>query len=91
MDPRMREEAYQLAQYAEKYQTLNLLETPLIPEPLNRGPSFDERLREAIDVDRMIDESNAELADYANKRIPLPPKDLTQKDLTLLQQVNLVA
>ena len=32
----------------------------------------------------MIEESNAELADYANKRIPLPPKDLSSKDLGLL-------
>lgn len=80
-----------MALFAEKYQTLNLLETPLIPDPINRGPNFDERLREAMDVDQMIEESNAELADYANKRIPLPPKDLSSKDLTLLQQVNLIA
>jgi hypothetical protein len=50
-DPLMREEAYQMALFAEKYQTLNLLETPLIPDPINRGPNFDERLREAMDVD----------------------------------------
>lgn len=47
----MKEEAYQMALFAEKYQTLNLLETPLIPDPVNRGPNFDERLREAMDVD----------------------------------------
>ena len=63
----------------------------MIPEPKNRGPNFEERLREAMDVDQMIDDSNRELAEYANKRIPLPAKDLNKKDLDLLQKVNLMA
>ena len=51
-------------------------DTKLLPTPANRGPDFEERLREAIDVDAMMEESNMELAEYANKRIPLPAKDL---------------
>ena len=31
-----------------------------------RGPNFDERLREAVDVDAMIEEDNMEMKDYAN-------------------------
>jgi hypothetical protein len=31
-----------------------------------RGPNFDERLREAVDVDAMIEEDNMKLKDYAN-------------------------
>jgi|TARA_B110000285_G_C15103682_1_gene606595 hypothetical protein len=31
-----------------------------------RGPNFDERLREAVDVDAMIEEDNLKLKDYAN-------------------------
>ena len=52
----MREQAYQIAVFAEKYQTFDLLKTKLLPEPINRGPDFDERLREAIDVDKQIEE-----------------------------------
>lgn len=66
-------------------------DTKLLPTPANRGPDFEERLREAIDVDAMMEESNMELAEYANKRIPLPAKDLNQKDSDLLSKVNLVA
>ena len=42
--------------FAEKYQTFDILDTCLIPEPMNRGPGFDERLRESMDVDKMIEE-----------------------------------
>jgi hypothetical protein len=35
--------------------------------------------------------AQSELADYANRRIPLPSKDLNKKDLDLLSKVNLVA
>ena len=35
--------------------------------------------------------ANRELQEYANKRIPLPAKDLNEKDLDLLQKVNLMA
>jgi len=51
--------------------------TNLLPTPANRGPDFDERLREAMDVDALIEESAQELKDYANKRIPLPSRDLS--------------
>lgn len=66
-------------------------ETKLLPTPANRGPDFDERLREAIDVDSMMAESAAELKDYANKRIPLPKRDLSEKDNDLLKKVSLLA
>ena len=44
--------------YAEKYRTVNILDTILIPTPLTRGPDFNERLREAVDVDKIVDEEN---------------------------------
>ena len=57
-DPQFREECYQVAVFAEKYQTFDLLETKLIPEPIRKVKGFDERLREQMDVDAMIEESN---------------------------------
>jgi len=39
----------------------------------------------------MVEESNQELYEYANKRIPLPAKDLSDKDGDLLKKVNLIA
>jgi hypothetical protein len=59
--------------------------------PANRGPDFEERLRESMDVDAMIEESNRELADFANKRLPLPRKSLTDKDQDLLKKVTMIA
>jgi hypothetical protein len=32
-------------------------DTKLLPTPANRGPDFEERLREAMDVDQMISET----------------------------------
>ena len=66
-------------------------DTKLLPTPANRGPDFEERLREAIDVDQMISETAQELKEYANKRIPLPKKDLSVKDNDLLKKVSLIA
>jgi hypothetical protein len=56
-----------------------------------RGPDFDERLREAVDVDLMIEEENLMLREMANKRIALLPKDLTMKDNDLISKMNIVA
>lgn len=66
-------------------------DTKLLPIPANRGPDFEERLREAMDVDQMISESAQELKEYANKRIPLPKRDLTEKDTDLLSKMSLLA
>ena len=91
MDPRQREECLQLLTYQEKYLTFDIRDTVLLPIPRNREANFDERLREAMDVDALIQESNQELKDYANQRIPLPKKDLDAKDTDLLSKVNLIA
>lgn len=53
----MKAEGLQMLTFAEKYQTIDIRETNLLPRPANRGPDFDERLREAMDVDAMIEES----------------------------------
>ena len=87
----MREEAYQRLSYDQKYLTFDIRDTLLIPTPAYRGPDFDERLREAFDIDAHIEESAQELKDYANKRIPLPPKDLNEKDSNLLSKVSMMA
>lgn len=47
-----------MLKFAEKYETVNLLDTKLLPIPAYRGPDFDERLREAVDVDLLIEEEN---------------------------------
>lgn len=44
-----------------------------------------------MDVEAMIEESNQELRDYANKRIPLPGKSMSEKDEDLLKKVSLIA
>ena len=54
---KMKDEGLQMMMYAEKFLTVDIRETALLPTPANRGPDFDQRLREAIDVDKMIEES----------------------------------
>lgn len=81
----------QLLTYAEKYLTFDIRDSVLLPRPRHREADFDERLREAMDVDAMIEDSHQELKDYANQRIPLPKRDLDEKDTDLLSKVNLVA
>ena len=76
MDPRQREEMFQILTYAEKYNTFDIRDTVLLPTPRSREANFDERLREAMDVDQMMEKSNQELKDYANQRLPLPKKEL---------------
>ena len=44
--------------YMEKYNTFDIRDTALLPTPRHREADFDERLREAMDVDAMIEESN---------------------------------
>jgi len=55
-----------------------------------------------MDVDAMIEQckffkvlfsliANEELRDYANKRLPLPKKNLSEKDESLLKKVSLLA
>lgn len=91
MDPLAREEMFQLLTYAEKYNTFDIRDTKLLPTPRNREADFDERLREAMDVDALMDQSNQELKDYANKRIPLPKRNLDEKDTDLLSKVSMIA
>lgn len=56
MDPAIRAEAEQLLKYAEKYETIDIRDTILLPFPTYRGPDFEERLRQNIDVDQMVAE-----------------------------------
>ena len=44
--------------YVDKYLTFDIRDTNLLPTPRHREADFDERLREAMDVDAMIEESN---------------------------------
>ena len=55
MDPRQREEMFQLLTFAQKYNTFDIRDTVLLPTPRNREAGFDERLREAMDVDALVD------------------------------------
>lgn len=56
-DPLLREEAYQRLSYIQKYLTVDIRDTALIPTKAYKGPDFDERLREAFDIDAHIEES----------------------------------
>jgi hypothetical protein len=53
----MREEAFQILTYDAKFRTVDILDTFLIPTPRKLQPTFDERLREAIDVDQLVADS----------------------------------
>ena len=66
MSDYMKEEAMQMLTYAEKYLTIDIRDTNLIPIPIEKGPDFDERLREIIDIDAHIEASQDELKAYAN-------------------------
>ena len=57
LDERLREEMLQEMTYAEKYNTIDIRDSILIPTPRIREANFDERLREAMDVDQMIESS----------------------------------
>ncbi len=39
----------------------------------------------------MMEDSHNELKEYANKRIPLPKKDLSEKDNDLLKKMTMLA
>ena len=56
-----------------------------------RGPDFEERLREVVDVDLLVAKDNEALKEMANKRIPLPARDLTKRDDDLISKMNLLA
>lgn len=81
----------QLLKYAEKYETIDMRDTILLPTPAYRGPDFEERLRETMDVEAMIEESERELKALADKRIALPARSLTEKDTDLLKKVSMLA
>ena len=70
--------------FAEKYESFEMNQTPLIPTPIYRVPDFEERLREQIDVDQLIDADNKALKDFANQRIAIPARDLNRKDMDLI-------
>lgn len=91
MDPQLRQQYYQLLVFAEKYESVEIGETRLLPVPAYRGPDFEERLREVMDVDKMIEADQDELKEMANNRIPLPKRDLSKKDGDLIEKMNLLA
>jgi len=66
-------------------------DTKLIPTPLYKGPDFEERLREVIDVDELVAKENEELKEFANNRIPLPSKKLSEKDGDLVSKMAMLA
>jgi len=53
-DPQKRQEVFQLMQFTIKYESFDITKTSHIPLPIFRGPDFEERLREVMDVDEMI-------------------------------------
>ena len=66
MDPQIKAEATQMLTYAEKYMSFDMNDTVLIPNPIYRGPDFEERLREVADVDLLIEKDQQALKDIAN-------------------------
>lgn len=74
--------------YANKYETIDMEETNLLPTPAYREPEFEERLREVVDVDMLIASEQLALKEQANARIPFKPKNLKEKDQQLLTKLN---
>lgn len=66
--------------FALNYETVDLEQTNLLPTPAFREPEFEERLREQVDVDKLIEADQQALKDQANARIPFEPKNLMEKD-----------
>lgn len=87
-DPLLRQQYYQVMLFAEKYETIDIAQTNLLPTPATRGPDFEERLREVIDVDKMIAADNEQLKEIANQRLPLAMKDLSKKDDDLISKMS---
>ena len=58
-DPQIKEEARQMLIMAEKYDTIEMNDcAAIIPVPIYAGPDFEERLREVVDVDELIEKDN---------------------------------
>lgn len=87
----MRQQFYQMLLFTEKYETVDINDTKLLPTPAARGPDFEERLREVLDVDQMIEADNAELKEIANKRLPLAARDLSKRDDDLISKMGQLA
>ena len=70
---------------------MDISQTRLVPIPMYRGPDFEERLREVVDVDKMIDDDNKMAKEMADKRIPFEPRRLEDKDKNLVDRMNMLA
>lgn len=83
----------EILEYANKYQTLDIRDTILIPPTPNTGPSFDERLRIATGgkIDDFIETERHEFKRLANERMPIEMKDINDKDDNLIRKMNIVA
>lgn len=77
--------------FCEKYETIDMRDTLLLPTPATRGPDFDERLREVLDVDQMIEADNEALKEIANSRLPLAMRDLSKKDDDLITKMGQIS
>lgn len=63
MDPLLRQQYYQMLVFAQNYETIDVEETCLLPTPVYREPEFEERLREQVDVDKLIEADQQALKD----------------------------
>lgn len=90
---RMKDKYISDVKYINKYCTIDIRDTVLIPPPPNTGPSFEERLRIATGdkLDEFLDRDNQQFIKDANARKPITLKDINEKDESLIQRMNIVA
>lgn len=60
----------------------------MLPTPAFREPEFEERLREQVDVDKLIEADQRAVKEQANARIPFEPKNLMEKDQKMITKLN---
>ena len=84
--PEVKEHILKEIAYMRKYQTIDILDTMLIPTAPATGPSFEERLRLATGgkIDDFIEEERTEFKKLADSRTPSPRRDLDKKDDDLI-------
>lgn len=91
--PEVREYVMKEVAYMKKYQTINILDTILIPTPPATGPSFEERLRLSTGgkIDDFIEEERVAFKKLADSRTPSPITDVNIKDDNLIKKLNILA
>ena len=93
MDEKIKDQFKLDMKYIEKYLTIDIKDTGILPPTPNRGPDFDERLQIATDgnIEELIDADRKKLKELANSGKPLLAQDPNKKDDDLISRMNIIA